>query len=150
MKYQAREWSCGPASLLNACRALGIKVSEAKIRSIAGTTEEFGTDEVQLISAARTIGRTATAHHSADFAASWAFVRSNLLEGKVCLLCIDNWGHWVTVIGISGDRVIIADPANTKKNVVENGIHSLSKKDLLRRWKCKNEQEPFYAITVGK
>lgn len=149
MRYQQRAWSCGPAALVNAARAIGVRISEGRARKLAGTTED-GTDETELIQAVRAVGLTATPHHSKDQPAAWAFVRSNVLEGRPCLICIDQWTHWVTVVGIVGDRVLVADPANTVKNKGENGILSLSRTDLDRRWRCPNEQEPFYAIAVGK
>lgn len=149
MRYQMRAWSCGPASLVNACRALGFRVAEGRIRALAGTTED-GTEEDGLISAARELRLTATPHHGADQAAAWAFVRSNVMDGRPCLICIDQWNHWVTVIGIVGDRVLVFDPAETKKNQSESGVHALSRTDLLKRWRHKSEDEPFYAIAIGK
>jgi ABC-type bacteriocin/lantibiotic exporter with double-glycine peptidase domain len=144
-----RSWSCGPAALVNAARAIGVRVSEGRIRKLAGTTED-GTDEIKLIFATRSIGLTATPNHTKDQAAGWAFIRANVLDGRPCLVCIDQWSHWVTIIGMIGDRVLLADSANTKKNVSENGIHSLSRTDLLKRWRCRDESEPFYAIAIGK
>lgn len=149
MRYQARAWSCGPAAVVNACRALGFRVAEGRIRALAGTTQD-GTDESEMISAVRSLGLTATEHRGADQAAAWAFVRANVLDGHPVVVCIDQWQHWVTVVGICGDRVLLVDPANTKKNEAENGIHSLTRPDLLRRWRCRNEAEPFYAISIGK
>lgn len=134
---------------MNAARALGIRVAEGRIRALAGTTED-GTDEDELIAAARGIGLKATAHHSADQSAAWAFVRANVLDGRPCVLCIDQWRHWVTVIGIVGDRVLLCDPNDTKKNASENGIYSLSRPDLLRRWRHPSDEEPFYAIAISK
>jgi len=150
MRYQQLGWSCGPAAAVNAARTLGKKISEARFRKLAGTTKEFGTDEIGLIESLRGLSLTATAHWSGDKNAAWAFVRSNVMDGHPCLLCIDNWGHWVTVIGIVGDRVIVVDPTSALSNQKENGIHSLSRKELLKRWRHKMEQEPFYAIAVGK
>lgn len=134
---------------MNAIRAMGRRVAEGRIRKLAGTTQD-GTDEHGLIAAARSLGFTAVSHWSADQTAAWAFVRANVLDGRPCLVCIDSWGHWVTVVGIIGDHVLVADPANTQKNMGENGIHSLSRRDLLKRWRCQSESEPFYAIAVGK
>ena len=149
-KLQQFPWSCGAASVVNACRALGRRVAEGRVRSLAGSSEAEGTDEVGLIQAVRGLGLKATPHHSSDAATAWAFIRSNVQDGRPCLLCIDQWQHWVCVIGVMGDRVIVIDPANTKANMAENGTHSLSRRDLHKRWRCKDEQEPFYAITVGK
>ena len=147
--YQAEDWSCGPASIVNACRVLGLRVSERSVRSLCGTTPD-GTDDVQMIAAVRSLGLTATPHHSSDVAAAWAFVRSNAMEGRPSLICIDQWRHWVSIIGTIGGLVIIADPIDTKTNRAENGIHTMSRTALVRRWRCRNEDEPFYAIAIGK
>lgn len=149
MRYQELSWSCGAAALRSAALVLGKKFSERTVRARAGTDEE-GTDEKELIQAARDLGLTATPHHSADKSAAWAFVRANVLDGRPCVLCIDKWTHWVTVVGIVGDKVILVDPANTLKNMSENGVHVLSRPQLSRRWKCPRAQEPFYAIALGK
>lgn len=150
MRYQDTSFSCGPAALVNAIRVLGRRVAERRVRSLSSCTEEDGTDEQGLIAAARSLGYTASTHWSADQSAAWSFIRASVLDGKPVLLCIDNWGHWVTVIGNVGDHVILVDPANTKKNMAENGIMTLSRRDLAKRWRCKSEQEPFYAIAIGK
>jgi ABC-type bacteriocin/lantibiotic exporter with double-glycine peptidase domain len=149
VRYQEKPWSCGPAALRSAGIVLGEKISERTIRAKAGTNED-GTDEQELIQAARELGWTATPHHSADTAAAWAFVRANVLDGRPCLLCIDQWTHWVCVIGIVGDKVIYFDPAKTKKNVSENGVTIASRTNLSKRWRCPSEAEPFYAIAIGK
>lgn len=150
MRYQDLSYSCGPAALVNAIRCFGRRVAERRVRGLASCTEDSGTDEDGLIAAARELGYTAASHWSADQTAAWSFVRANVLDGKPCLLCIDSWGHWVTVIGIVGDHVLVADPANTKRNGSENGVHSLSRRDLLARWRCPGEDEPFYAIAIGR
>jgi len=126
-----------------------MRVSERSVRSLCGTTHE-GTDDEQMISAIRALGLTATAHHSSDVAAAWAFVRSNAMEGRPSLICIDQWRHWVSLIGVVGGLVILVDPVDTKSNRAENGIHTLSRPRLVRRWRCRNEDEPFYAIAMGK
>lgn len=149
MRYQARGWSCGPAAVVNAARAMGSRISEGRIRALAGTTED-GTDEDELIAAIRGVSLKATPHHSADQSAAWAFVRANVLDGRPTVLCIDQWHHWVTIVGIVGDRVLLVDPNDTKKNMAENGIYSMSRHDLFRRWRHPSDEEPFYAIAVGK
>lgn len=150
MRTQLRDWSCGAAALVNASLTLGKTVSEGKVRKLAGTTREDGTDERGIIDAARALGLTATPSSSSDSTAAWAVVRANLLDGRPCLLCIDNWGHWVTAIGIVGERVIIADPAETVRNSRENGIHVLRKTKLLKRWRHKAEETPYFSIAIGR
>ena len=149
MRYQEVTWSCGAAALVNALRSLGARVPEGKVRRLAGTNGDTGTDEHGLITAARELGFSAVPSTSRDTASAWAFVRANVLDGRPCLLCIDSWGHWVTAVGITGDRVLIVDPSNTQKNVWENGVHPLRRSALSRRWRHPREDEPFYAIAIG-
>jgi ABC-type bacteriocin/lantibiotic exporter with double-glycine peptidase domain len=144
-----KPWSCGPAALVNALRALGCRVSEGRIRALAGTTKD-GTDEKQLILAARALDMTVLEHHGSDKVAAWSFIRSSIIDGRSCLICVDHWRHWVTVVGIIGDRVLIFDPSNVKKNVSENGLSSMLKTDLLKVWSCPAEDRPFYAIAVSR
>lgn len=149
MRYQSQAWSCGPASIVNGCRVLGMRVSERSVRALCGSSPD-GTDDDQMIAGIRGLGLTATPHHSADAAAAWAFVRSNVMEGRPSLICIDQWRHWVTLIGTVGGLVILVDPVDTKSNRSENGIHAFSRPRLASRWRCRNEDEPFYAIAMGK
>lgn len=119
------------------------------MRGLSGATAD-GTDAPELVQAIRGLGLTVTTHHSADAPAAWAFVRSNAMEGRPSLLCIDQWRHWVCVIGLIGGFVLLADSVGTKRNMVENGITPLSRPGLIRRWRCRNESEPFYALAVGR
>ncbi len=149
VRYQTRDWSCGPASIVNGCRVLGVRISERTVRAACGTTSD-GTDELQMIAGMRSLGLTATEHHSSDVATAWAFVRSNSIDGRPTLLCLDQWRHWVTIVGSVGNTVILIDSVDTKSNRSENGVHVLSRPRLMGRWRCRNEDEPFYAIAMGK
>lgn len=150
MRFQQLSWSCGPAAVVNAARAVGKRIAESRVRKLSGTTKRDGTDEHGLITGIRGAGLTATPHWSTIDTTAWAFVRSNVLDGRPCLLCIDNWGHWVTAIGLVGDHVLIADPTSATINQNENGIHSFARRQLIKRWKHRLEEEPFYAIAVGR
>lgn len=149
MRYQVTEWSCGAAAVVNACQAIGVRASESRVRRLACSGPD-GTDEVQLIGAVRGLGLKATPWGGMDGPAAWAFVRSNVAEGRPCLVCIDQWRHWVAVVASVGGRVIVADSARTRRNLAENGVHSLSRPGLIRRWRCRNEREAFYAIAVSR
>lgn len=149
MRFQRKFWTCGPAAVVNAARALGLRIAESRIASIAGTNEKDGTDDGPLIEGIRGVGLTAKSLNTEDRGAAWAFVRSSVNDGHPVILCVDDYQHWITVIGVIGDRVIIADSTNTEKNRKENGIHSLSRSDLLKRWKNKKLLE-FFAIAVGR
>ncbi len=149
MRFQNLPWSCGPAALVNAFRALGSKIAELKVRRAAGCSEEHGADEFGLMAAARELGFSAVPNTSHDVASAWAFVRANVMDGRPCLLCIDSWGHWVTAVGTVGDRLLIADPSNGKRNMYENGVHPFRRQALARRWRHSRVDDPFYAIAIG-
>lgn len=124
-------------------------MSESRVRRLAESGPD-GTDEAHLIRAVREMGLKATPHGGSGGPAAWAFVRSNVSEGRPCLLCIDQWRHWVAVVGSLGGRVILADSARSIRNQAENGVHVLSRPGLIRRWRCRNERDAFYAIAVSK
>ncbi len=59
------------------------------------------------------------------------------LLGAPVLLCVDNWGHWVTVVGSLGrDQVLIFDPGNYEYNTRRGGIRAWQQRPLLRRWRA--------------
>lgn len=148
MRYQQRTWSCGAAALLNAARVLGIRVSERTVRRLSGMTDD-GVDEFGIISAARELNMTTSPLETPDRLAAFSVVHSNVLAGRPTILCVDNNTHWVCVGAAAGERVLLIDSANTRRNVAENGIHSIIRRDLLRRWKCRTNGM-YYAIVVGR
>lgn len=149
MRYQARDGACGAASVVNALRALGWKVSEGRVRKIAGTTPQAGTDEHGIYEAVRQLGYSAVPFTTEDRKAAAAVVHSNVLAGRPCILCVDNYGHWVAIVGVVGDRFLLVDPTNTQRNSQENGCHSVSKAELLKRWRNR-EDGIYFSIVVGK
>lgn len=62
----------------------------------------------------------------------------SLKDGSPVIICTQNLQHWVTVVGMVGDRFIVSDPAKTKSNMKENGVSVVSKKVLSKMWKSKN------------
>lgn len=102
-----------------------------------------------MLEAIRAVGLTAEPLLSDSRTAAWAFVRSSLSSGHALVVCVDSYSHWVAIIGLCGDRVLVADPARTQSNKQENGIHSLGRNDLLRRWMNKSRGE-YYGIAIGR
>ncbi len=147
--HQEKPWSCGPASLVSACETLGIIVSEARVRELSDADKD-GTDEEQLLQAADALGLEAEVQHSGDAEESWDALTSAVADGLPCVLCVDQWDHWVTVVGIVGDRVVMLDSSNEKDNVDVNGVHFMTKAQLLKRWKHKGVEKSLYAIAFSK
>ncbi len=147
--HQEKPWSCGPAALVNVMWALGKEVSEKRVRELSDADKD-GTDEHQLLAAADALGLTAEVLHSADGDDMWDELISSVSDGRPCVLCVDSWDHWVAVVGVSGDRVVMQDSANTEDNIEANGVHLMTKAQLTKRWKCKGVSKSFYAISFEK
>ena len=152
MRLQQCKSSCGPASIVNGAQVLGVRVAEATVRKLAGTTREDGTDSHQMIEAIRGVGLTASEYTTESRNHAWRWLHGTILQGSVPILCVDSWGHWVTCIGMLGDVVIIFDPTHTVRNKREYGVHALPKDKLMRRWQHakKSKETPIYAICMSK
>ena len=147
--HQEKPWSCGPASLVNVCSALGMDVSEKHVRECSDADKD-GTDEEQLMTAASELGLSHVASCYASVDAAWQKLVQSVDEGSPCILCVDKWDHWVSVVGVVGDRVVMLDPSNEKDNVAINGVHILTKSQLVQRWKNKDVDRCFYMIAFEK
>lgn len=150
MRYQRKNYTCGPASLVNAGRALGVRMPKESTLAIeAGASYDLGTDEFGVMSAARANGLTATSHDTYESTVAWAWLTMHLREGRPVICCVMNWKHWVTAVGLLGDRVIYCDPSNVVTNKRENGTIVRSKSEWLKQWKNSREGR-YYGIAVGK
>lgn len=152
MKSQQYPWSCGASALRNALyHAFDHRVREGHIRRLAGTTRD-GTDEVGILTAARSLGYSALEHHSESKTASWDWLYGCLSGGKPVILCLDAYQHWATAFGVLGDRVCVFDPSNFKNNRKEGGIHTMKRPKLMHRWhnarKSILDKRRLYAIVV--
>lgn len=150
MRYQQLSWSCGPGAIVCAARAVGLRLAERRVRRACGSTRKDGTDDFQMVEGIRSVGMTAEELLSGDRRAAWAFVRSSVAGGKSVVVCVDGWKHWAAVVGTIGDRALLADPTYTVRNRRENGVHSLSRSELLRRWCHSKEPGKFYGIAIGR
>lgn len=151
MRYQQLTYSCGAGAVVNALRALGVRVDERRVRPSAGTTPD-GTDEIGTIQAVRALGYSASEFTGKSRNHAWRWLHGALLQGSAVIISVDLWQHWVTCIGLLGDRVILIDPAKVQSNMRENGIHVLSKDRLIARWRSsrKAKDNIYQAICVSK
>lgn len=151
MRYQQLPYSCGAGAVVNALRALGVRVDERRVRSLASTTID-GTDECGVVSAVRALGHSASEFKGTSRNHAWRWLHGALLQGSAVIICVDLWKHWVTCVGLLGDRVILIDPAKVQFNMKENGIHVLSKERLIARWRssCKAKDNVYQAICISK
>lgn len=148
VKFQKRAGFCGPASVVNAFRCLGEKVPEVQIGAAAGCTPE-GCPPEKLTEAIRQFGHGAVSFETKDKNSAWGMLVASLRDGKPVIVLVMEWGHYVTVAGLLGDRVIMVDSTNTQRNKAENGVHVLSRREFMKRWFCSSEGA-YCGISVGK
>jgi ABC-type bacteriocin/lantibiotic exporter with double-glycine peptidase domain len=137
---QERDWSCGAAALVTAALSLGREITESQARELTDTSWD-GVDEDQLKTAILTLGFRPEVLHSSDRDGAWNRLVDFLRRGIPCLLCVDEWEHWVTAVGVNRDRVVVVDPEDVGKT-------ELSRGELLARWENPKEDRTFYAIAV--
>ena len=118
-----------------------------RVRSFSSTTKEDGTDEHGIIAALRGLGYDGHSFQEEKLEDAFTKLLLFVMEGNPVIICIQDMQHWVTVVGhihTEPRRLVVVDPANTKKNMQENGIHVLSKKDFTKLWKSRSGK--FFGI----
>ncbi|RMH39266.1 MAG: hypothetical protein D6689_17110 [Deltaproteobacteria bacterium] len=117
---QPNDWTCGPFALKHALVTLGRLCDEDQIASIAHPHWWSGTDEVRLAKAAREFDCDLPAIRRRDpDLARGALVRY-LRDRIPVLLCVDDWGHWITVVNHESNRFVVLDSNHDPVlNVVE-------------------------------
>lgn len=153
MRYQTTEYNCGPAALQNALRALSVPATQDRLAALAGTTPD-GTDDEGLKRATLAMGLGFDEITERDAAKAFARVYGALLMGRPVVLCVDRWSHWVTLVGICGARVILAEPGRYAYSTRENGTFVLSRDRLLKRWRAAHRVTGkggprFYGLAIG-
>lgn len=138
---QHRPWSCGAAAIVNAAAVLGVDVSEAQVASAAGTDSD-GTSEEQIIRAAAQLGLHGLVMEEADDALAFDWLQATLSDGYPAILCVDEWEHWVVAAALANNGIVVLDSVDGSEEV-------LAARDLIRRWRCRGAEMPFYAIALA-
>ena len=154
MNFQNTPWNCGPAALQNALAVLRFPASQNALAKLAGTSEGDGTDEEGIKRAAIAQGCTVDEIAVEGATTAWTHLGYSLLVGRPVVACIDRWTHWVTVIGLCGKTVIIAEPARTALTLGQNGILVMGRDRFLHRWRAgrrvAKDLPQYYGIAVGR
>jgi hypothetical protein len=106
---QPNLWQCGPFALKHALLVHGVLVPEREISRAAGTTSWHGTDDNQLARAARRYACDLPMIRKHDPEKARRELTSYLRKGTPCLLPIDRWSHWVTVVKEEKGQFILLD-----------------------------------------
>ena len=126
---QPNDFTCGPFALKHALVAIGKPADEDEIASIAHTHARAGTDELGLARAARAYD--CDLHHERTLSAERArrILIEQLRSRMPALLCVDDWGHWLTAVRHDGGRFILID---SNEDPV---LTDVSWAQLERRWR---------------
>lgn len=151
MRFQRDDFSCGPGAIVNAARALGVRISELLVQELAGTTHD-GTDEFGMQRALRRLGYEVEEVNTLDSGEAWDWLCAQIRDGRTAILCVENYTHWATVVGVLGDeRVIYVDSQDgLESNRRENGVRSLTRRGVTRLWgsRGRGKRRRYYALAV--
>ncbi len=144
--------NCGPVSLCNALRCFGVWLTEERAVQLCGTSED-GTDERDLMRALGLLGVQSWELTEYSRGAAQQMLMAAIRCGEPCVIAIDDYGHWVSVIGNLGhDRVVVVDSTNEGDNPDELGTWVISLDELCDRWECSPEvagdDAPFYGLCL--
>ncbi|MDP4114790.1 MAG: hypothetical protein Q8903_01575 [Bacteroidota bacterium] len=125
---QPYKYQCGPFALKYGLVMLGKIENEKEISKRAGSSWWYGTDEIGLSRAAKSFDCGMKYFTSGEKALAIKHLIGFLRKGNPCILSVDNWGHWVTVINEQNNKFIIVD------SDLEKVIEIYSHNQLLKRW----------------
>lgn len=114
---QPGKWECGPFALKHALLMHGILASEWEIGRLAGTSPA-GTDEAQLELAARHFGCELPTIRKHEAQTARRELIAVLRKRIPCLLCVDEWDHWVTVVHAEKNQFVLLDSEKSEVIVV--------------------------------
>ncbi len=125
---QPNKWQCGPFALKHALTMLGKIADEKHISRVAGAHWWNGADEIKLTRAAKAYGCDMTMLRLRDPLRAQRELLLSLKRGHPALLCVDGWGHWITVVGAERGEIISIDSSRAPVVRVD------SWRRLERRW----------------
>ena len=126
---QPNDYACGPFALKHALVTLGRLVDEDKIALIARTHWWSGTDEIKLARAARAFDCDLPILRTRDSRRAKRMLLDHLRRRIPVLLCVDDWGHWITAVRYEGSRFVVID------SNLDPVLNLLSWAQLEKRWR---------------
>ncbi len=132
---QPNDWTCGPFALKHALVTLGRLADEDSIARVAHPHWWAGTDEVKLARAARHFDCDLPLVRREDPERAFGTLVRYVAQGLPVILCVDDWGHWVTVVRYQNERFVVIDSKD------EPVLQVMSWRELRNRWKYTEWEE---------
>ncbi len=130
---QDSQANCGPFALKNALTALGIERSAEELEKACGTSATNGTPTRGVFKAASKIdGCNPAIVRETRSDIALLKLEHAVRRGRPVILCFcDSQGnpgeHWVSVVGVLGERYLVADSADSEL-VISMGVDELESK----------------------
>lgn len=128
MRMQSSEANCGSTALHNALAAIGTRRSLDECEILCGVKAESGTNPFALIEAIATIRKINPVVLKENDSANIYNLDYHVRRGRSAILLVDDNDHYVAVVGLIGDRILVADSA---KNEL---VLSYTEQQLIKRW----------------
>ncbi|AFH50010.1 Hypothetical protein IALB_2307 [Ignavibacterium album JCM 16511] len=130
---QPYKYQCGPFALKYALVMLGRFESENQIAVKAGSTWWYGTDEIGLAKAAKFYGCKMKYFRRERPEDAIKALVEQIKKGYPCILSVDNWEHWLTVVNYQHRKFIVTDSS------LDKVITIYTPNQLVKRWKYYDE-----------
>jgi len=131
---QPYKYQCGPFALKYALVMLGQFRNEREIGKKAGSNWWYGTDEIGLAKAAKNYNCNMKYFRRETSKEALKVLTHHLKQGYPCILSVDDWEHWFTIINAQQNKFIVVDSGLDK--VIVTYTHN----QLIRRWKYVDEE----------
>jgi hypothetical protein len=132
---QPNSYQCGPFALKHALVMLGIFKHENDIGITAGSTWWAGTDEIGLSRAAKKYKCGMKYFQSSNPDDARRMLNKELKKGIPCILSVQNWEHWYTVVRYEKGKYVVIDSGLDKVITIKTSSQ------LLRDWRYKDKKQ---------
>ncbi len=136
---QPNDYTCGPFSLKHAMNMFGVFIGDKLIIEKSGAKWWKGTDEVGLEAAAKAFNFKFEAFTTESEYKALVSLNKYLKKGYPCILCVNNWKHWITVVNHTKNEYVVI---NSGENKV---FYTLSSQKLLEYWACFVEETESFS-----
>jgi hypothetical protein len=126
---QPFKYQCGPFALKYALVMLGRFESENYIAKKAGSNWWYGTDEIGLEKAAKHFNCRMKYFRRETGPDAIKALTQQLRKGYPCILSVDDWGHWITVVNWQQGKFVVVDSS------LDKVVTIYSANQISRRWK---------------
>ncbi len=140
---QPFKYQCGPFALKYALVMLGRFDSGKAIAKKAGSNWWYGTDEIGLSRAARYYNCKMKYFRRETPADAIKALTQLLRKGYPCILAVDDWGHWITVVNWQQGKFVVVDSKFDKV------INIYSANQITRRWKYDDPDNSYFRSYDG-